>query len=310
MLGFRPFSSSEHTGYRFGFGGHEKDDEVAGSGNHISFGDYGYNPRTARRWSIDPKYHQMPGTSPYSYALNNPTILKDPDGELPILPFLLKAGAAGATDMMLQVGMNFLLDDDVETLSDAFDKVDWTDVAISAAEGAIPWSIPGGKYTRAASIATADILINAAKAGVNGEDYSLSDAGADFFIGFLAQLSSEQVGELLSSRKAQEKLGDLVGEENLGIIYRRIDKNGEIEKPYVGQAKNSKRYEARQKEHARANPDSDFDFEIIDRGSADGDFPTVLDRKEQKALDNLGGPTNKSNPNGGASNKKNVIKKQ
>lgn len=48
---------------------------------------------------------------------------------------------------------------------------------------------------------------------------------------------------------------------------------------------------------------------MINRGSADGNFPTDLDIKEQKALDALGGPTNKLNPNGGASNKKNVIKK-
>jgi hypothetical protein len=36
--------------------------------------------------------------------------------------------------------------------------------------------------------------------------------------------------------------------------------------------------------------------------------PTSLDTKEQRALDKLKGPTNKSNPNGGASNKKNVIR--
>jgi len=40
--------------YRFGFGGHEKDDEVKGSGNHLSFGDMGYDPRIGRRWRPDP----------------------------------------------------------------------------------------------------------------------------------------------------------------------------------------------------------------------------------------------------------------
>jgi hypothetical protein len=64
-----------------------------------------------------------------------------------------------------------------------------------------------------------------------------------------------------------------------------------------------------QAEHARAHPEADFEFKIIDRGSTSGKFPTSLDRKEQQALDRLGGPTNKSNPNGGASNKKNVINK-
>jgi len=80
-------------------------------------------------------------------------------------------------------------------------------------------------------------------------------------------------------------------------------------KPYVGQAKSETRYLARQAEHARAHPDSHFRFKVIDNGSPKGNFPTSLDLKEQKALDKLGGPTNKSNPTGGASNKKNVIKK-
>ena len=59
------------------------------------------------------------------------------------------------------------------------------------------------------------------------------------------------------------------------------------------------RYIKRQGEHARANPDSDFEFKIIDRGNPEGKFPTDLDIKEQRALDARGGPKNKSNPQGG-----------
>ena len=57
-------------GYRYSFGGYEKDDEVAGSGNHLSFGDYGYSPRLGRRWNIDPvvKHH----ASSYATFANNP----------------------------------------------------------------------------------------------------------------------------------------------------------------------------------------------------------------------------------------------
>ncbi|WP_445456624.1 DUF6443 domain-containing protein [Flavobacterium sp. HNIBRBA15423] len=93
-----------------------------------------------------------------------------------------------------------------------------------------------------------------------------------------------------------------------GIIYLRRDITGNL-KPYIGQVKNEARYLARQAEHARANPNSVFEFEIIDRGNPSGKFPTSLDLKEQQALDKLGGPTNKSNPSGSTSNKKNVIKK-
>src|SRR5690606_11625965 len=90
-----------------------------------------------------------------------------------------------------------------------------------------------------------------------------------------------------------------------GVIYRRTDKTGK-EKDYVGQAKNKERYKERQKEHQRANKDADYEFTEIDRGTPGKD----LDMKEQKHIDAGGGPTNKSNPNGGLSNKKNVIKKQ
>ena len=56
---------------------------------------------------------------------------------------------------------------------------------------------------------------------------------------------------------------------------------------------------------AENNPDADFEYEKIDKGKPGKD----LNQKEQKHLDSKGGPTNKSNPNGGTSNKKNVIKK-
>jgi len=78
----------------------------------------------------------------------------------------------------------------------------------------------------------------------------------------------------------------------------------------VGQAKSEARFLARQGEHARRYPNADFKFEILDRGSPNGKFPTMLDIKEQKALDRFGGPTNKSNPYGGTSNAKNVIGKK
>ncbi len=69
--------------YRYGFGGHEKDDEVAGSGNHLSFGDYGYDSRLGRRWNVDPQANQMADVSPYATYFNNPIFYVDPDGEHP-----------------------------------------------------------------------------------------------------------------------------------------------------------------------------------------------------------------------------------
>lgn len=67
--------------YRFGFNGHENDNEVKGTGNHLSFGDYGYDTRLGRRWNIDPKTKKFPDVSPYSFASNSPILFVDKDGK-------------------------------------------------------------------------------------------------------------------------------------------------------------------------------------------------------------------------------------
>ncbi|TAF44769.1 MAG: hypothetical protein EAZ64_05995 [Sphingobacteriales bacterium] len=71
---------------RFGFNGMENDNEVAGRGNHLSFGDYGYSPRIVRRWNLDPMGYQEPGLTPYQFGFNNPINFADPDGRWPELP--------------------------------------------------------------------------------------------------------------------------------------------------------------------------------------------------------------------------------
>jgi len=108
------------------------------------------------------------------------------------------------------------------------------------------------------------------------------------------------------SAKAESKEGEVSEADNSdeeGIVYKRKEKSGK-EKEYVGQAKNEGRYKKRKKEHQRKNPDADYEFNILERGKPGKD----LDKKEQKHIDEGGGPTNKSNPNGGLENKRNQIK--
>jgi len=71
-------------GYPSGFNGQERDDELAGVGNFNTALYWEYDTRLGRRWNVDPKFNKMPGWSPYSFSLNNPISVSDPDGEFPI----------------------------------------------------------------------------------------------------------------------------------------------------------------------------------------------------------------------------------
>lgn len=82
-------------GYRFGFNGHEKIDEISGSGNYLSFGDFGYNPRTGRRYRLDPV--DQIDLSNYAVFANNPLMYDDSDGE--------RIGLSAAFNFGLNVGL-------------------------------------------------------------------------------------------------------------------------------------------------------------------------------------------------------------
>ena len=68
-------------GYRYGFGGHEKVDEVIGTGKTVDMGDRWLDVRLGRTPKMDAKANKYPSLSPYSYAANSPLIFIDPDGK-------------------------------------------------------------------------------------------------------------------------------------------------------------------------------------------------------------------------------------
>ncbi|MGB3524583.1 MAG: RHS repeat-associated core domain-containing protein, partial [Flavobacteriales bacterium] len=73
---------AQKQGYRFGFNGMEKVDEMYGStGNSYDFGARLYDPRVGRWLSLDPLVDDYPSISPYSYTNNNPILFIDPDGK-------------------------------------------------------------------------------------------------------------------------------------------------------------------------------------------------------------------------------------
>ncbi|HET7115702.1 MAG TPA: hypothetical protein VFI29_04395, partial [Hanamia sp.] len=68
--------------YRYGYGDHEKLDEIYGIGNAIDLGGRLLDARLGRTSSPDPERQVYPGTSPYVYAIGNPINVIDPDGKL------------------------------------------------------------------------------------------------------------------------------------------------------------------------------------------------------------------------------------
>ena len=66
------------SGYRYGFNGQEKDDEIAGAGNIMSAEYWEYDTRLGRRWNRDPV--TKPWMSPYHAFSNRPIWNVDPNG--------------------------------------------------------------------------------------------------------------------------------------------------------------------------------------------------------------------------------------
>ena len=289
--------------FKYKYNNKEYQDEIG-----LNLYDYGammYDPALGRRNNVDPLADIAEDDSPFSYAHNNPVLYIDPTG-------------MSATQYVDENGTEILNTNDgsrdVITVSKEKEKgfkelVKHTSVNMSNSK---EWN----------DNMKADML-----------GFSSVDKMEGLLGGFSTQWSRQNAIDYLQNPTFKNAIGmaysealsqwtdpnKLIGAASgavmafrprpnpEGIIYLRTDLTGEL-KPYVGQVKNEARYIARQAEHARSHPNADFKFEIIDRGSAKGSFPTSLDVKEQQALNKLNGPTNKSNPNGGTSNKKNVIK--
>jgi hypothetical protein len=99
---------SSESGYRFGFNGFERDDEIAGSGNHISYGDNGYDPRIGRRWNRDPYANKFAYQSPYVHANNSPIAGADVYGDSTVVVIYgegraVQSGTNGRTNIMYDV---------------------------------------------------------------------------------------------------------------------------------------------------------------------------------------------------------------
>lgn len=85
-MGSMTRSYSRLRDYRYGYGGHEKMDEVSGSGNTVDMGDRWLDTRLGRTPKMDKRTIDYPDLSPYSYAGNNPILFTDPTGKIIVDP--------------------------------------------------------------------------------------------------------------------------------------------------------------------------------------------------------------------------------
>src|SRR5690606_28455208 len=74
--------TEDSGGYRFGYQGSEKTDEISGSGNHYTTLFRELDVRLGKWWTIDPKASLRPWESPYSSMGNNPIWYNDPLGDI------------------------------------------------------------------------------------------------------------------------------------------------------------------------------------------------------------------------------------
>ena len=74
--------SQNSIGYRYGFNGKEKDDEVKGPGDQYDFGSRIYDPRVGRWWSLDPLRQVYTSISAYAFAANNVLNITDIKGQI------------------------------------------------------------------------------------------------------------------------------------------------------------------------------------------------------------------------------------
>src|SRR5690554_1908657 len=70
-----PSRSFNGNGYKFGFNGQEKENEIYGEGNTYSAEYWMYDSRLGRRWNLDPKPN--PSFSDYATFANNPVLYSD-----------------------------------------------------------------------------------------------------------------------------------------------------------------------------------------------------------------------------------------
>ena len=94
-------------GYKYGYNGQLKDNEWAGLGNHLDFGERGVDTRTGRWITVDKLGSKYPGVSPYAFVRNSPIVKYDPDGNTDYTATVTQAKSGGNITKSVTVEVNY-----------------------------------------------------------------------------------------------------------------------------------------------------------------------------------------------------------
>lgn len=175
-------------------------------------------------FTLNTKYNQQPASLEFGTLDETFDAFKSYKDQqqvfIPIIPWLIKAGANGAADALMQALFIYLTEDDCPSYGAAFghDKFSKTQVARSTAEGLIPWRTPGGKLGRAAYTAIGDVMVNLIDGKYGESNYQ--QMGYDFMLGFFSDLTGGAAGEL-ASKYALPKIGKGLLNK-FGIHYKTV----------------------------------------------------------------------------------------
>jgi hypothetical protein len=123
---FVGFKKSDAKSYRWGFNGQQREDEIAGEGNHNTAKFWEYDSRLGRRWNLDPK--PQIGNSDYGVNRNNPIISVDKNGD--VVTFIGGFAVGFLGDIASQMMIN------AATGKNVF-EIDWADALVSGTMGAL-----------------------------------------------------------------------------------------------------------------------------------------------------------------------------
>jgi RHS repeat-associated protein len=124
---------SAGSGYRYGYQGSEKDNEIYGDGNAYTTHFRMLDPRIGRWLSVDPEEAEMPWQTPYNSMDGNPILKNDPNGDC---PWCAGAILGAAVEYGSQVAGN-IIKNGGEVNLESFTDVDVADIVVSGIEGGL-----------------------------------------------------------------------------------------------------------------------------------------------------------------------------